>query len=697
MYPRRLIPRVTWRRSADEEGIALVTVIGISSVMAILLTAVLAASVNALRGSRRTVAYSAAEAAAESGIDDFLFRINADPEYWKKASQQYDGSSNPTRDSAAGNPAYYQFVAVPGSANGALYTYQAAQDVQRPAGAGSPTGTVTLTSTGLVDGSTRTVRATLRRDSFLDYLYLSEYETRPPQQYETWPSSDEDNENNDRDGQTPELFGEDAIERARRECVFYRYEDRRATPDGSADPTVFWDGRNADCHEPHWTSDDFNGPYHTNDMIPVRNLTGAGMSWNRQPTTTAWGAGEPTTTVGKGFLDVEREINNRGNDSRPSFPYPASADGRVRPRWHQPINLPPNNRELGDQAALGGYVFYGPTRVVLQHDSLWVSSPASGGRHGLPASGKGTLPLPGNGVIYVRNGTSRSCSPTTNPADRPPLGAGTTVNGIQALDYLDRMYPGNDPAQYDYTRYSCWAGDAYLEGELKGRLTVGAESDVYVTWHLGYASSPRANTSSGYANSTSSAAAMAPSSDRDLLGIVADGAVKLFKPVKCKSYLLRSDGQPNQQGVCGYGTNIGFHNGKTIQNLTIYGSILAVNDAMRLSSQMIGGGVGRLYVFGSIAQRFRGNLGSANGNSLPAGGNGVPSDCKDRENGSITDALTSAGSGRCRTRGGFGKSFGYDERLQYISPPYFLAPLAVSWSPRSFEERQDPPGLPPKP
>ena len=158
------------RRASDESGIALISAIIVGSIMMMLVAALGRYSLSALNLSRHDQDWNAALAAAESGIDHYLFRLNQDENYW-----QYS-AANPPPD---GNAAFTTWVPVPGNANDGKFRYDI--DVStRPVD-----GTIKVTSTGKVQSTTRTVHSTLRKRGFLDYLYFSEYETKDPVLYNT--------------------------------------------------------------------------------------------------------------------------------------------------------------------------------------------------------------------------------------------------------------------------------------------------------------------------------------------------------------------------------------------------------------------------------------------------------------------------------------------------------------------------------
>ena len=155
----RTLLRALWpSRLHDEGGYALVLTIGMASILAILVSTVTAVTIRETRQSSDDRDRQAALAAADAGIDDYLYRLNRNQDYW----QWPDAGTPPD-----GNLAFSQFVDVPGTSE-AQFTYSV------DATSLPTTGNIYLTSTGQVRGETRTVLTQLRRQNFLNYLYWSE-------------------------------------------------------------------------------------------------------------------------------------------------------------------------------------------------------------------------------------------------------------------------------------------------------------------------------------------------------------------------------------------------------------------------------------------------------------------------------------------------------------------------------------------
>jgi len=90
-----------------------------------------------------------------------------------------------------------------------------------------------------------------------------------------------------------------------------------------------------------------------------------------------------------------------------------------------------------------------------------------------------------------------------------------------------------------------------------------------------------------------------------------------------------------------------------VSDLTVDAAILALGDSFYLPNWASDSRLGTLTVFGSIAQDFRGPVGTVNGASVVTG---------------------------------YAKDYIYDYSLQTLWPPYFVPPTGATWSPTTFEE-----------
>ncbi len=228
----RRIRLLSCRVRAQEDGIALVTVMLIMMVVTMLVVAAMSYTTGSQPLSRHDQDWNAALEAAQAGIDDYIYRLNQDGNYWL-----YNKTTSPPD----GNLAFRQFVNVPGPSNIGQFAY--APDTSTIAS----DGTIKLTVVGKARGVQRTLYVNLRRRNFLDYLYFTDYETMDPALYTGSPF-------------TPA--------QAQVRCALHYYE-----------------GRNSQCTKiDFFNADTINGPLHSNDALNIcgsPNFNGATSdSWN---------------------------------------------------------------------------------------------------------------------------------------------------------------------------------------------------------------------------------------------------------------------------------------------------------------------------------------------------------------------------------------------------------------------------------
>ncbi len=159
------------------------------------------------------------------------------------------------------------------------------------------------------------------------------------------------------------------------------------------------------------------------------------------------------------------------------------------------------------------------------------------------------------------------------------------------------------------TDYSCKRGTAFVYGVVKGQVTVAAKDDVVVTGDLTYAND---------------------GSDTNVTGLVAGNYVWVYHPVKSNEANLLS-------------SSSAVHN--------IQAAILSLRHSFLVQNWNLGDPIGpssgtKLNVVGAIAQKYRGPVGTGNGNTASSG---------------------------------YLKDYVYDNRLKALQPPYFLKPVSSPW------------------
>jgi Tfp pilus assembly protein PilX len=338
------------RQLRHEAGYTMIGVMILLLVGSLFSLAAWSAANNDIPQTKRDKDRKLAYAAAESGINYYLFRLNKDNAYWTNCDQVAPPNGteqNPVNLSNAttlrwrkvqGGTADYAIELLP--QNGATQCLTGASAASTMIDSSS--GTMQIRATGRSGTVRRSVVATVRRSGFLDFLYFTDLETSDPIVYQVsdptyaaWASTN---------------------------CLIYR----RAGRSSSCSGIVFAD------------QDALNGPFHTND-----DFLACG-----------------TPTFGRNSSDIV-EV------SSPPPGYFAGCGGSASPdfkgTWKtnaSVLSLPASNTSIQSVAA-PGYLFTGTTEITLNGGSMTVKN---GGT-------TQTKALPSNGVIYVKNGT---CGTTYN-------------------------------------------------------------------------------------------------------------------------------------------------------------------------------------------------------------------------------------------------------------------------------------------
>jgi hypothetical protein len=486
------------RAFRDQRGFTTVTVLVAMIVGALFVTGAFAAADGDLPLGRSSQDSKQAYAAAEAGVNFYAFHMAQDNEYWSRCTNvpppsasepspvvnKWYGAGADTRDG--------RWRAVPGA--GAQYAVELLPARAPTAGNPTPTcvegdatsmvdpttGMFRIRSTGRAGSEKRSIIASFRRASFLDYLWFTNYETQDPTVYadaasQAWAAAN---------------------------CVDYRA------------------ARDNNCTEILFASTDrLRGPFHSNDTI----WTCDGSTFGRP--------GRNDT------LEVHGPApgwDNRCGGSAPNFQSPFYAD---RPK----IDIPTSNSQLQTVAETGGRVFTGPTRIVLTGSQMQVNGGAAES-------------LPGNGVIFVKNGAG-GCSGTVSPI---------------IANYVDP--PG--------------CGNLYISGTYSQSLTVASQNDIIV-------SPPDF---SGAADLLRAAGSDA------VLGLVANNFVRVQHRV------TRSN--PTDDNTC---TNVNTAQYPNIGDIQIDAAILSVQHSFMVDNYRCGAAQGDLTINGALVQNFRGAVGTTGG------------------------------------------------------------------------------------
>ena len=363
-----------------------------------------------------------------------------------------------------------------------------------------------------------------------------------------------------------------------------------------------------------------NGPLHSNDSFLV-----CGSPQFNGDTSTSWNKS----------TQPRYRTNSGCSGNNPVFATPGD------PTYQSNLAMPPSNSSIKAETAAGkgGCLYTGPTSITLNSSgTMTVTSPFSKQVNGACIA-NGTGALPANGVIYVQGVPST----TTDP------------NYTNGCPYTSPAYPiPSLIVTNDANQYACRDGDVFVQGQLKGQLTIAAANNVNITGSLTY---------NGGTSGTS------------LLGLVANNFVQVRHPVQIQTTTYNPP-QYSQPSGCGSSYDrtdyVRNSSGRYVQricsknltgsqsNPTINAAILAVNHSFTIPYWQRGDGLGTLSVTGAIAQRFRGPVGTNSGGTVISG---------------------------------YAKSYVYDQRLKYLSPPKFLDPVASAWGVAVWREIHVPAGL----
>jgi Tfp pilus assembly protein PilX len=398
-------------RLARQDGFSLVAVLGFLMVGTMLATAAFAAVSDDMPFARAAQDRKQAYAAAEAGLNYYEAQLRRDNEFWRTCAptgtpinQAWNGTGSDPRTwrSVPSSDGKFTIEVMP--ANGAASCNPAQPEATM---LDASTSTFRIRSTGKAGNSKRSILATFRQKGFLDFLYLTDYETQDPASYATQSQRDA----------------------AQRDCVRPR-ESRPST-----------------CTEITFTDRDvINGPFHTNDDIQICG----------------------TPTFGRAGHAPPDDIEITGVTSTRSY-YVNECSGTpdIRGRLIHPageLKMPPSNDQLRT-LALPAYRLSGSVDLFLNGTTMqtrphgtttWgapMAMPSNGviwGDQGASCSGIAT-PLvqnytddPGCPIIYVSGNTSRSLT-IASAGDIVITGdlghSSDSMLGLIALNYVRVYHP----------------------------------------------------------------------------------------------------------------------------------------------------------------------------------------------------------------------------------------------------------------
>ena len=327
-----------------------------------------------------------------------------------------------------------------------------------------------------------------------------------------------------------------------------------------------------------------------------------------------------------------------------------------------------------------GCLFTGPTMIELVYKSgseymdVWSPLSKKTDYSGGTNCGQGqfspttafvkNIPMPSDGVVYVQNvpepvnvagvptcqdpncWTSASlnalnASSSVSPSDGNS-GAGTTC-------FTNPEAPNALPDSSD-----CTGGNLFVEGELNGELTIGADNNIYITRDVTYSC---ADTGGALQSPLGGLpAACASETIPDLLGLYANGDILMSHPVNSCSFVGSTESCTNDAACPNNGTTASdtmadvtptCSVGTSGSGAVIDALLIALNGSFGNQNYNVGAALGGMYLNGSDVAEFRG----------PFAISGVT---------------------------GYTKQFSYDTRLAYLSPPDAVTASTDNWFPAGW-------------
>lgn len=635
------------------EGSALIAVMVWCLALMALALVIVGSAVSVIQNSDHSERTYEALSAAEAGIEDYKARLQADDLYFM--------------ENDATNKALSAWSPVPGGTSQGEFTYSVDSSEADSA------GVLTITSTGRSKGVYRTLKMTMRRPSTTDYVYMSNLETFDPDM--------------------PGIYQGTNYTTAMSQCADRYYWDVRG---GAYRPT------NASAFNcltaTIGASETIRGSMHTNDTWFLDGNADLSKTLPTTTNTPQYKITSACSTSANGNLSAPCTLNHlwmvygRSSTSGLTSGERSATPVAWNPKVAPILPLPATNSKLAKFAEEGGCVFYGPTRIRLrtevrggkQYGVIDVTSPDTKltrnicGGNALAGSAAAPKTQPTftididaagkdfNGVIYVKASSSDIANPnywgvsqaeptckkkSTSSAQYPyvvpskesaifsPLKTGDT-GGFPSAQF------GGDPRWYQ-----CTSGDAFLQGELTGRLTIGAENNIALTGHTMYGDTPTTGTPGSIVYG------MPLSTSKNALGLVPNNFLYTYNPVSDNVASGGGTKVTDWTGQQGTLDTAKFQAGKQF-NVIYNFSTLPVRHCFGTQqwaakgSSGVASNMGYVNIRGSLGQKYRCAVG-----------------------------LTGSA--------GYGKNYVYDDRFKFMSPPYMLSLSDVPWRADIVSETKD--------
>lgn len=656
MFLSRLLDRI--RR--DDRGFSMVVTVGAMA----LIMASAAASVSVVASdqpiARDDLDRKRAFVVTESALQIYVRRLLDNNDYWRTCentaqavNRPWDGNGADPRTWATlpTGEGMYTFEALPVDPNIPCNTASETTAIATMLTPNDLTYRIRVTGqaigpTGQRIGTQRAIIATFSRVGFLDFAYLTDFESQDPV---TYPS---DLAQGQPTRQLPLTNPRKSIADWGQEvCAQYAYTNNRRAQRFNGQ--IYRRGRlllwqvggtkwrsfaSQPCGEMQFRQEGtinglpvgeiVNGPMHLNDQPMICGSPRFGRrpedrievsAPNRSPGSFSQSYVVSSESGCGGTPNVNRDgvsvQNNRGTWIHNS------------PR----LQLPSTNKKLQAKAD-PAYVFNGETFIELAGNQMRITNPR-GNAVGTTFNNT-TVNFPPNGIVYVRNTQCAGISQVADP-QRP--------------------------------RPNC--GTVWLKGTYNSPLTIAAEDDVRINGNI--------------INNVSD--------PRTVLGVIANNFIRIHHPIARRrtfgSNRPLDHSQAEGQRLCRAGDvgntvsiyndwpNASDPNGPTVNNIRVDGAFLALNHSFLVDNWRCGNkGLGTLTINGAVSQKHRG---PTNSRSSPTW---------------LWEWFLDWLFARDREHGYTRTVYNYNDNLRLHNPPAFLDPIDAGWRVKTYQEQVPAPG-----
>jgi Tfp pilus assembly protein PilX len=596
----RIKPRWSRLSARGERGFSMVVAIVVLAAATLTLFAAIDAVFDNVQTTRTNLDQQRALLAAQAGLSAYEQQLSANQNYWTTCPGP-NGTTGVTGVTGAtsavvpggtddGSTESYRYANLP--ATGTTYTgcstvNPIASTIQGSTGAQGTFRVKVIGYSQPTSGSnpiSRTLVAQFVPNSFLNYVYFTNYEDSDPQ----WLPSETD-----------------------AQCAVYQ-----------------WQGRTGCAGTAFGNGDSVNGPLHSNDDVGICNGSGTTVSFGR-PNQTPADQIQAANVLAEGngctgTFSVDGVQGGADDTTSGTLPLPPSDGQLAQVADGGNASLGSSSTLANDCSASAGCEFDGPTTIVLDGPT---SATNTTNRMTVTNGGvTATLNYPTNGVVYVAS--TASCNYSYSPfGSTNQLYGGTTLDSNSGD--TDNAGCGDAVVSGSTSASSC-PGTTQVSGvcPYTQSLTIGAAKDIIIAGSL-----PTTTTTSGCATGqlpggTTGAEPSCPTGTA-VLGLIANNNVRIYHPLVAARY----SGETEQSCLASTGGTqdayLNTNGSGSLTNPVIDAAILAVNDSFIVdnfdcgtSSVQTSPGnsnlayaLGDLTINGAIAQNFRGRVSENNGDS----------------------------------------------------------------------------------